>query len=165
MRQTQHPLTNWYVRKDTVNEMRGALRHAAAAAARTERAALAGEGHKATEPTRAAAKPRETTRKPAALEKVPKRPLHERRQSLAVTKLGRMRPERFKVVSDDLVQNVCAWRPRLVLGRGQRHGRASRRDAASWRASGTAQNRRPYAEHWQNLQRVGQPRLQFLQWP
>ena len=116
--------------------MRGALSHPPTATARTERATLAREGDETIESTRAAAKPREATRQPTALEKVLERPLDKSRQSLAVAKLGRMRPKRLEVVSDDLVQNGRARGPWLVLDGGQRHGRPYRRVAASSRTSG-----------------------------
>jgi len=86
-----------------IDQVRGALRHAAAAAAWTDGAALTGKGDEAIEPTRAASKPREAARQPAALEKAPKGPLDKGGQSFAVAKLTRPHPKRFEMVSDDLV--------------------------------------------------------------
>jgi len=65
-------------RGDLIDQVRGALRHAATATAWKQRAALAGESE-AIEPTRATAKAREAARQPTALEKVRERPLHKGR--------------------------------------------------------------------------------------
>jgi hypothetical protein len=46
-REAQHPLTDWHLREDMVDEVRGALGHAAAATARAEAPAFAGERHEA----------------------------------------------------------------------------------------------------------------------
>jgi hypothetical protein len=123
VRQAQHPLAHRHVGQNLIDQVRGALRHAATATAWTQRAALAGEGDQPIEPTRATPKPREAARQPPALEKVPERSLDKRRQALAVAKLGGLRPKRLEMVANDLVQNRGFRGPWLVLGGGQRHGR------------------------------------------
>ena len=49
VRQAQHPLAHGYPRQHLIDEARGALRHAPAAAARAEAATLAGERHESLE--------------------------------------------------------------------------------------------------------------------
>jgi hypothetical protein len=58
--QAEHPLPNRHIRKHVVDQVCGALRHAAATAAWAEGTAFTGEGHEPIEPAAHAAKPRES---------------------------------------------------------------------------------------------------------
>jgi len=89
-----------------------------------------------------ATRARKAARPPAALEKVPERPLDKGRQALAVAKLGGLRPKRLEMVATNA---------------------GTRRDGASSRVSGTVQNRHRCSRPWQNLPRAPQARLEFLQ--
>jgi len=81
VRQTQHPLSNRYVRDDVFDQMRGTFGHAATTAARTERAPLARERDEPVQATVAAVKPREPARQEPAPEECPKGVLDEPRHA------------------------------------------------------------------------------------
>ena len=67
VRQTQDPLPDRHIGEHMIDEMGGALRHPAAAAAGTQRPALAGERDQPVQAAVTAAKPREPTGEPAAV--------------------------------------------------------------------------------------------------
>ena len=83
--------------------MRGALGHAAAAAARTEAAALARERHEALGVTLGALKPREAAGPDAAGEEVTELLLDKRRQSAAIGIGGAQK--RRKMVAHESVEH------------------------------------------------------------
>jgi len=56
MRQAEHPLTDWHIGPDVIDQMRRPLRHAPAATAGAEPAALAREGDQSIEPAGGAPK-------------------------------------------------------------------------------------------------------------
>ena len=101
-----------------VDEMRSALRHAAPATARTDRAALARKRQEAIETAPGASKPSETARQTATPQKVAELLLDESRQPFPVTQTGRLRAERLEVIADHLEQHAVRRIARPVgLGR------------------------------------------------
>jgi hypothetical protein len=63
-------------------------------------------------------KPRKAAREPAAPEKVAERLLDKPRQPFTVAEGGSVRTERLEVISNDLVENRVARRPRFVKSGG-----------------------------------------------
>ncbi len=126
VRQAEDPLAHRYARQHVVDEMGGALGHAASAATRAQRAALAGERDEPVESAPDAAEPGEPRAQGAALQKLVKLLLHEAREALAVAQVGRLRAERLEVIAHDLVEDTGCRLPRFV---GRRRGAHAPRSA------------------------------------
>ena len=92
-------------REHPVDEMRGALRHAPSATARTESSPVAAKGHQAVEPTPRASEPGEAPTKRATAQKVTKLLLHEAGEALSVAQFDRLNSKRLEVVAHDLVED------------------------------------------------------------
>jgi len=125
VRQAEHPLSHGHIRKDPINQMCCALRHPAAAAARTEAAPLARERHEAILPARRAPEAREPARQPPAPQERAKLLLDKSRQPFALAQTRSLPPERLEVIADDLVERAFARAPGLVLERWPGHARAT----------------------------------------
>ena len=104
-RHGQHPLPHRYVWPHVVDEMGGALGHAAPATGGTEPASLARKGHEPLLTAAGAPKPGEPTREPATAKKGAELRVNESRQSLPVAQAGGLGTERFVVVAHDLIQH------------------------------------------------------------
>lgn len=123
MRQTQHPLANGNVGQDVIDEVRRPLRHATAATAGTEAAALARKRDEAIEAAPRAPETGKTAGQKSASEKGAEFVFDERRQAFAVAKRSRLRTERFEVIADDLIQRALTGAAGLVLERRSWHER------------------------------------------
>lgn len=119
MRQAKHPLTDWHVGKDVVDEMCRAFRHAAAAAPRTEPAALTREGDESIQRAGGAPKASEAASQTAALEEVAKLLFHKAREAFAVTQRRGLGTERLEMVSDDPVSRRRRSTCRKTVGAGR----------------------------------------------
>ena len=119
VRQAEDPLAHRYPRDHVVDEMGSALGHTASAAARAQRAALAGERDEPVEFAPGAAEPRESSTKGAALQKLAKLLLHEAGEALAVAEVHRLGPKCLEVITHDLVKDAGGRLPRFV---GRRWG-------------------------------------------
>lgn len=118
--QAQHPLAHRDVRQDAVHEARGALGHAPASAARTESAALAGEGHEPLE-SAGAAEPGKAMRQDAAREELPELLFHELWQPVAIGGMRRRIQERLQMLVDHAVQHAVLGGAGLISGKGVGH--------------------------------------------
>ena len=108
VRQAQHPLPHGHVGEHVIDQVGGALRHPAAAATGTDRAALAGKRDQPVEAAVATPKPREPSGEPAALQKVAELLLDEAGQAFAVAQAGGLRAEGLEVIAHDLVERASA---------------------------------------------------------
>ncbi len=106
--------------------MSGECGHAPAATAGAHRPGFATERNQALEVALAAFKTRKTSAEGATAEEVAKLLFHEARQAGAMGGAGSVVEECFEVRADDLVQNPCDGRARLVAqargGSGSRRG-------------------------------------------
>ena len=125
MRQAKHPLTDWHVGKDVVDEMCRAFRHAAAAAPRAEPAALTREGDESIEPAGRAPKAGEAAGQTAAPEEVAKLLFHKAREAFAVTQRRGLGTEGLEMVSVYPVQDGGRGIACCVSGRWLRHASPS----------------------------------------
>jgi hypothetical protein len=133
MRQAQHPLTDWHIGQDVIDQMRSPLRHAPPTTARAEPAALAREGDQSIEPARGAPKASEAAGQAAAPQEVAKLLLDKAREAFAVTQRRGLGTERLEMVSDDPVQDGGRGIARSVRGRWLRHASPSgARHATAW---------------------------------
>jgi hypothetical protein len=129
----QDPLSNWGPREHVVDEMRGALGHPAASAARAEAATFAGERNQPIGATVGAAKPGKALREHAASSESLKLALHEQGGATLVLASVELPEEGLKVVADDAVEHPMLRsathvrsRNRLARGRGARlHDRST----------------------------------------
>jgi hypothetical protein len=121
MRQRQHPLTYRHRREHMVDQVRGAISHAAATTAGTQRAPLARERHEPIQPTVSASKTGEAPGQEAATQERPEFLLDEPRQPFSVADARSLGAERLVVVAGHLVQDVLHRDPRLILHRWRGH--------------------------------------------
>jgi hypothetical protein len=124
-----------------VEQVGGALGHAAAAATRTERASLTRKRDEPVEATVAAAKSREPAGKPATLQKVPELLLDELGQTFAVSQMRGLQAELLEVIAHDLMKRGLRRTPRFVSRRGRGHSDTGRRARASERSGDSGPNR------------------------
>lgn len=108
----EHPLSNWGVGEDVIDEMGGGVRHTSRATGRTESASLARERHEQVVATVAAPKAREAMSEDTALEVGPQ---------LALDKLGQtsfsrsLEKKGFKVFCENSVENAL-FGPSALVG-------------------------------------------------
>jgi hypothetical protein len=121
MRQAQHPLTDWHIRPNVIDQMRRPLRHAPATTARAEPAALAREGDQSIEPAGGAPKAREAAGEAAAPQEVSKLLFNKLRQPPAIPQRGGLGAEGLEMLSDDLVEDRSSGIAWLIGGRWLRH--------------------------------------------
>ncbi len=114
MRQTQDPLPHGHWREHTLHQVRGALRHAAPATARTKAAPFARERHEVIEAARPTSQPGEAAGQAAAAEKIAELLLDEPKQPFPVAQTRGLRAERLEVIPDHLEQHALRGIPRLV---------------------------------------------------
>jgi hypothetical protein len=89
-----------------VDQMRGALRHSAAAATGAQGAAFARKRDQPVQAAVATAESGESAGEPATPQEVPEGKLDEARQAFPVTQAGRLRAKGLEVVAYDLVQRA-----------------------------------------------------------
>ena len=144
MRQAEHPLTDWHIGQDVIDQMRRPLRHAPAAAARAEAAPLAREGDESIEPAGGAPKTSEAAGQAAAPQEVTKLLLDELRQPVAIPQRGGLGAEGLEMLPDDPVEDRRSGIARLIGGRWLRHAlwRGAPRTTARGRESGANRSRR-----------------------
>lgn len=140
VRHAQDPLSDRHIGKHPVDEMRGALGHSAAAAARAERTPFARESDEPVESTAGAMKAREAARQPAAPGEIAERLLDESRQALTLAQRGGLGSEGFEVVADDAVQDGVAGRSALVDRQRRGHAATGARTVPVCGASCPAQS-------------------------
>ena len=117
-RHTQDPLPHGHRGEHTVDQVRGAFRHAAPATARTDRAALTRKRQETIETAPRASKPGETARQIATPQKVAELLLDKSGQPFAVPQTRRLSAERLEVIADHLEQHAVRRIARPVrLGR------------------------------------------------
>jgi hypothetical protein len=92
-----------------IDKVSGPLGHPAAAATRTEAAALARERDEPVEAAVAAAKPREPAGKPSTLKKVPELLLDEAGQAFPAAQAGGLRAKSLEMIAHDLVEHTSSW--------------------------------------------------------
>ena len=97
IRYRQHPLPHRHPRQHIIHQMRGALGHAAAPAARAEAAALAGKRHQVIDRAVLAAKPRHAAREHAAHQELPELALDELGEADTIAGLDRRAQEGLQV--------------------------------------------------------------------
>ena len=114
MRQTQNPLPHGHWREHMVHQVRGALRHAAPATARTKAAPFARERHEVIEPACRTPEPGDAGGQTATAEKVAELLLDESGQPFSVTQIRGLRAERLEVIADHLVQHALRGTARLI---------------------------------------------------
>jgi hypothetical protein len=121
----QDPLSNWGTWKHMVDEMRRALGHPAAAAARAEAAAFTGERNQPIGATVGTAKAREPMREHAAANEALKLALHEQGGATLVLTSIELPKKGLKVLADDAMEHPMLRsathvrsRNRLARGRG-----------------------------------------------
>ena len=111
-----------------VHQVRGAFRHAPAAATGTESTTLAREGHKAILATLIATESSKAACQAPTRQTVAELSLNEARQALTIAKRRRLYTERLEVFEHDLMKHLMRGTPRLVcrgrLGHAKRRGRA-----------------------------------------
>jgi len=120
-RQTQHPLPHRHAWKDVIHQVRGPVRHAAAATARTEAAPFAREGHQSVFAAGGAAKPRKAGRETAARQEIAELALDKPWQALPVAHCFRFSAKCLEVLAHDLMQGALLGPVRLINGGGTRH--------------------------------------------
>jgi hypothetical protein len=135
MRQAEHPLTDWHIGPDVIDQMRRPLRHAAAATARAEPAALAREGDQSIEPAGGAPKASEAAGQAAAPQEVTKLLLDKLRQPVAIPQRGGFGAEGLEMLPDEPVEDSRSGIAGLIGGRWLRH--------APWRGAPRATVRDP----------------------
>jgi hypothetical protein len=106
----QHPLSNRGAWKHMVDEMRRALGHPAATAARAEAAAFARERDQPIGTTVGTVKPGKPMRKHAAADESLELALHEQGGAPLVLTSLELPEEGLKVVADDAVEHPMLWR-------------------------------------------------------
>jgi hypothetical protein len=117
--ETEDPLPHGRVREHVVDELRGALGHAAPPVAWTETTPVARVRDQAIEPALLAPKPREAPGRPPASEEVAKLLRDKPGQPVTLAQTRGLRLERLEVVAHDLVEDGRAGLPRHV-GRRRR---------------------------------------------
>ena len=120
--QAENPLAHRSTRKDLIDQVGGALRHAAAATAGAKAAALAREGHQLLLAARATAQPSESVAQYAAPQKAAQLTSDEAGYAPPFITAGRLE-ESGQVPPKDLVQH-----PSLGFARSMKPRRAPRRD-------------------------------------
>lgn len=96
-----------------IDQVRRAVGHAAAAAARAEAAPLAGKRYQSILAASGTPKPRKAGRETATRQEIAELPLDRARQAVPVAHRRGFCAERLEVVAYDLVQNAV-FRPTLV---------------------------------------------------
>ena len=140
-RQAQDPLPHGHRREHVVHQVRGALRHAAPATARTKAAPLAGKRHQPIESASVTAKARKPAGEIAAPQKIPELLFDESWQALAVSERRRLGAERLDVFEHDLMEHALRRTSRLVTCRRLRHSTAVGGPHATRRATESGLNR------------------------
>jgi hypothetical protein len=121
--QAEHPLTHGHIGEHVIEQVRGSLRHPAAAATGTHRAALARKGDQSVEAAVVAAKPREPAGESATLQKVPELLLDETGHAFPVAEAGGLDEKGLDVIVHDLVKRTLGGMPRFVARRGRGHSK------------------------------------------
>ena len=144
VRKRQHPLPDRDLGQHPIDQMRRRVRHPAAAARRTEAAALAREGDQAVVTAGVAVHAEEAVREHAAAEEGAKLLLDEARSGL-LSVCG-AREEAFELLANDLMKKSLLRFMALVLGhevpdrdrRGESAEEEARADRSAWHWGDTA---------------------------
>ena len=111
--QRQHPLANRHLWQDSIDQVRGGIRHAAPAARGTEATALAREGHQAVVAALVAVQSQEAVGQDAAAKEGAKLLRDEAGRGLIP--VARPREEAFQLLADDVVkEGLLRLMPRVL---------------------------------------------------
>jgi len=134
----EHPLAHGDGGEDRLHKMGGALGHAAATAARTDRACLAREGHEPLERAVVAAHAREAVDEQSAAEEAPELPGDEGGEPHPVGAGGGLREEFLQVLAHDAVEDGAVGGARDIGFHGTgRSGWRAGPGAGAWTRSAT----------------------------
>jgi hypothetical protein len=121
-RQAQDPLPHGHVGEDGIDEVRGPLGHAAAAAPRTD-PSLARERDEPIQAAGGPAEPCEPAGQPSTAQELAKLLFDEPRQTLAAAQAAGLRAEGLEMIVHDLAERALCGTARLV--RNGRPGHAT----------------------------------------